>query len=196
MRHFIPLILILEGVGCSGSARVLNPPSQPPSWFAARLGVPCSDDMTWSGGLEHCSAGKVSYVIRTHVHYLITGKAPGEGCCTWGVPCRRYGEDPVDQTPRMQFPPRHLGTRTLVGSRGYADEQRFYTDGALLWVVGIFEKGINCHEGTILIADRRLLTQADRVYVRNLISVDDSVDLDKDEELERAIKPAPPRQSR
>jgi hypothetical protein len=78
-----------------------------------------------------------------------------------------------------------------VGSRGYPDEQRFYTDGAQLWFVGIFEKGINCHEGMIFVADRRFLTQADRTYLRKLISVNDWVDLDNDDELERALKRTP-----
>jgi hypothetical protein len=190
MRHVAQLMLLLGAVGCR-PAHALGPATQPMPWFASRLGEPCSEESTWNGGVEHCTAGRISYVIRTNAHQLITGRAPGRGCCSWGVPCREYGFEPVEQGPRLAVPSRHLATRTLARSFRSVNEERVYVDGAHLWFVGVYEVGINCYRGTIVVADRRLLSKKDRDSIRKLLSLAHGVDLDDDSELERALKALP-----
>jgi hypothetical protein len=72
------------------------------------------------------------------------------------------------------------------------NEERVYVDGAHLWFVSVYEAGVNCHRGGILVADRRLLSEEDRKFIRQQLSVDDRVDLDDDAALERALKALPP----
>lgn len=159
-------------------------------WFAARLGEPCSADLAWDGGFERCELGKISYVVRRSAHYLVTGVLPGGGCCHWGVPCRdsRAGAGPsVESSPPLDFPRHRLVTRTLCRRGRDVDEQRVYVDGALLWIVGVYEVGINCGHGIIVIADRRLLSARDRETLREILTLAPEVDLDDDAGLERAL---------
>jgi hypothetical protein len=186
------MVLGLAASACTRPASPLADPSTKLPWFAARIGEPCDTDIEWGGGDEHCTAGRISYVTRwgPGVHNLITGVVPSQGCCSYGVPCRQSWEPPA-QSPTGALPPTLLATRTAARVGLDTDEQRIYVDGAYLWVVGVSEVSVSCRRGSILIADRRLLADADRTFVREVLDLEDPVDLDDDEALKRAVEALP-----
>jgi hypothetical protein len=192
LRTLAGAVLMLVAAGCARPPVPLQPPREPLPWFAARLGEPCGADVEWGGGFERCADGRISLVVRTRAHYLITGQVPGEGCCTWGIPCRDpYLGASAEPSPPLRLPPRQLVHRTLSRSRGAVDEQSVHVDGALLWIVGIYEVSVNCRGGVIVVADRRLLSTADRELIYKLLTLDAKVDLDDDTELEAALRHLP-----
>ncbi len=61
----------------------------------------------------------------------------------------------------------------------------------MVWIVAVSEVSVNCYRGTVLIADRRLLSDEDGQFLCNVVNVDDRIDLDSNEELRQALEALP-----
>ena len=160
-----------------------------PPIFATHLGQRCAGDITSAGRLEHCTAGRISYVLVADVHDLITGRP--HHTCHEASPGKWSCEPDQQEIERVTLPSRLLGSVTVARDRDLVDEQRVYSDNARLWIVVVLEVMQQFPGGTIVIADRRLLADEDRASLRDLLHLSDEVDLDDDVELACALASLP-----
>jgi hypothetical protein len=195
-RSVVPFALLLGVGACSGrssspggawSAAGSFRPTTPLPASAGAIGLACGDDWEAGSFYARCGRGRRISVALFIGYEAVTGKnfryCSGELRPEF---CNQY-QDSTEPPEHFQYPPTPLADVTDARDGQRANRRVLYADGPYLWIEVVVEVAQQFPSASLLITDRRLLSETDRAFLRRALGIDAKVDMDDDLALRRAF---------
>jgi len=162
-------------------------PTTPLPAFATALGLPCGDD--WEAGslYARCGRGQRVSVAEFNDYEAVTGKnfRYCAGIIRPGF-CNQYA-DSTESPEHFEYPSTPLAEVTYARSGHQVNKTVLYVDGPYLWLKIVVEVKQQFPSASLMIADRRLLSEKDRAFLNRALGFDATVDIDDDLALRRSV---------
>lgn len=180
------LLLPVAALSCAGPPRAPLPPPATPLPIPMRLlGDACERDLESRTLYARCApSGRYSVVLLTEVSRILRLRpACTQGFCDDPLAPEEAASEPI------AYPPRTLGKIATARYRpGDDDGFTVYADGRNLWVLSVKRVPLQFPEAGVLVLDRALMTEADRVWIGTALGLPADLDLTDDAAVAEAIR--------